>query len=263
MENKSSLGVPIAVVIAGLLIAGAIYLSAGKTPAQPNTAANPPETVYPLEKMAAVSSSDHVRGNKNAKIVFVDYSDLECPFCKMFHWSMEEVMKKYGDQVAWVYRHYPLDCNDGTTPNCNVLHTQARKEAEAAECVAELGGEEKFWQYTDKIFAVTSSNDGLDLAQLPIYAAELGVDKTAFNTCLESGRHAQKIVEDTTDGTNIGLDGTPFVVAIDKDSDTTIVALRGPAPENTSDLFKEISAYLDGQQQINFKHLQAGTKPGN
>ena len=96
MENRSSLGVPIAIVIAGVLIAGGVYLGDNKAPAGQSAAvANTGGPVYQLDEMEPVSQSEHIRGNKSSKIVIVDYSDLECPFCKMFHWTMEEIMKKY------------------------------------------------------------------------------------------------------------------------------------------------------------------------
>lgn len=255
MENsKSNLGVPIAIVIAGLLVAGAIYLGQNKSPAPVADNTNPPANTYQLDKMTAVSQSEHLRGNPEAKIVLVDYSDLECPFCKMFHWSMQEIMKKYSDQIAWVYRHYPLDCNGGTTPGCRALHPKARKEAEASECVAELGGNDKFWQYIDKIFEVTPSNDGLDLAELPKIAKEIGIDETAFNACLASGRSAARVQADSDNGDKIGIDGTPFVVLL-APNDIRISALRGALPENADALTKEIMSALNAEQQKSYQKL--------
>ncbi|MEA1929734.1 MAG: DsbA family protein [Patescibacteria group bacterium] len=260
MENnkKSSLGVPIAIIIAGLLIAGAVFYR-GSTPAPGDQ--TPPvgssDKAYQLDEIAPITASDNVRGNPNASIVFFDYSDLECPFCKMFHWSMEALMEEYGDRVAWVYRHYPLDCNGGETPGCRVLHTKARQEAEASECVAELGGESTFWTYIDKIFDATPSNDGLDLEQLPVYAGELGIEEADFNQCLTDRRHAQKVIDNTTNGTAIGLDGTPFVI-LSAPNDILTVALRGPAPAEADDLTKEVIEFLDAAQQESYLRLTGG-----
>ena len=117
-----------------------------------------------------VSSSDHIRGNVNAQITIVEYSDLECPFCKVFHGTMKQAMAAYGDKVRWVYKHFPLD----------QLHPKADKEAEAAECAGELGGNDAFWAYIDKVFEATPSNNGLDLALLPAIAQDLGFDITKF-----------------------------------------------------------------------------------
>ena len=103
-----------------------------------------------------VSSEDHILGNKNAKIVIVEYSDLECPFCKVFHNTMHQVVEKSNGDVAWVYRHYPIP----------QLHKKAFHEAEATECAWEQKGNDGFWKYMDKLFEITTSNDGLDESRL-------------------------------------------------------------------------------------------------
>jgi len=103
-----------------------------------------------------VSPDDHILGNKDAKIVIVEYSDLECPFCKVFHNTMHKVVEKSNGDVAWVYRHYPIP----------QLHKKAFHEAEATECAWEQKGNEGFWKYMDKLFEITTSNDGLDESRL-------------------------------------------------------------------------------------------------
>ena len=118
---------PIAIVIAGALIAGAVYWSArGDSVAvapQPQAVAG---YTAGLENMNPVEDSDHIRGNPNTPVKIVEYSDMECPFCKRFHSTMQQVMDEYGKngKVAWVYRHFPLDS----------IHSQARTEAVASEC---------------------------------------------------------------------------------------------------------------------------------
>src|SRR3989344_453399 len=144
----SDLSIPGAIVIAGALIAGAVYVSqnrSGSTELQPQAA----EQTGDLEEMSPITSTDHIRGNPDAPIKIVEYSDFECPFCKRFHETMQQVSAEYGDQVAWVYRHFPLD----------QLHSKARKEAVASECAAELGGNDAFWKFTDRFFELTPSND--------------------------------------------------------------------------------------------------------
>lgn len=98
-------------------------------------------------------------GEEKNSVYVVEYSDLECPFCKRFHETMLEVMKEFdarGEEVTWIYRHFPLD----------QIHSKARKEAEATECAAELGGNDAFWKYTNKLMEITPSNNQLDLKLL-------------------------------------------------------------------------------------------------
>lgn len=95
-------------------------------------------------------SKEAVRGNVNAQITIIEYTDLECPYCKRFHQTMEQIMATYSNDVRLVLRHFPLDS----------LHKKSRAEANAVECAAEQG---KFWEYVDGIFKVTPSNDGMDI----------------------------------------------------------------------------------------------------
>jgi protein-disulfide isomerase len=205
--QKNTLAMPIAVVIAGALIALAVFYSNGKTP----TANAPQQQVVAqqtgdLEQMIPVSKEDHIRGNFDASVKIVEYSDTECPFCKRFHTTMQQVVDEYGKsgKVAWVYRHFPLD----------QLHSKARKEAEATECAAELGGNDKFWEYLDRLMEVTPANNGLDPAELPKIATYVGLDASKFNTCLTSGKYAQKIEEHVQNAVATGGNGTPWSIVV-------------------------------------------------
>ncbi len=90
---------------------------------------------------------DHIVGSPNAPIIIVEYSDSDCPYCQRFHTTMHQIKDAYGDKVAWVYRHYPLDR----------LHPKSRMEAVASECVAKLSDDATFWKYLDAMFTINSS----------------------------------------------------------------------------------------------------------
>jgi len=151
-----------------------------------------------LSKYPTLKKTDHVRGNRNSKYLLVEYSDYECPFCKSFHQTVNTFLESHKD-VAFVYRHFPLDS----------IHQQARPEAIAAECVAKLGGEEAFWKFTDLVFEVTLSNDGLDLTLLPEYVEQSGVSTADFDTCYKA-KETEAIVEaDLKSGAEFGVNGTP------------------------------------------------------
>lgn len=92
-----------------------------------------------LENMLPLTADDNVRGSLDADIIIVEYSDFDCPYCKRFHETMKSVYEKYEGEIAWVYRHFPLE----------QLHPNTKSVAAASECVAEIGGDEAFWKFAD------------------------------------------------------------------------------------------------------------------
>lgn len=197
MENKQSLSIPVAIIIAGALIASGIYMS-GKSNTPSNSAKNAAPTKQNVS-IEAVGPSDHVLGDRKAPIMLVVYSDIECPFCKRFHETLKTLVKNYSGKLSVAFRHFPV-------------HQNSIKEGEAVECAAEVGGNDAFWKYLDTIFAETKSNNGIDLARLPGIASEIGLDVAKFNTCLSSGKFAKKIEQDRDIVTKAGAQGTPYSV---------------------------------------------------
>jgi protein-disulfide isomerase len=230
METLQKLAVPIAIVIAGAMIAVSLYIVNSRPSA--NVGAEP--TVQ--EEIRTVQDDDHIKGNPNASVVIVEYSDTECPFCKNFHETMNRIVAEYGaaGDVAWVYRHFPIPS----------LHPKAPKQAEALECAAEQGGNEMFWKYTDKLYATTNSNNSLDsgvynapatppngpdgkpyytqkaprsttdAGQLSDMARDLGLDVAKFEDCLKTGKYASRIDTDTNEAVAAGGQGTPHSIII-------------------------------------------------
>jgi len=166
-----------------------------------------------------ITDKDHIRGNRNAHIVLIEYSDLECPFCKVFHTTLNQMLSVYGDKVMLVYRHFPLDSR----------HSKAREEAEASECAAKIGGEDKFWAFIDKIFEVTPSNNGLDLLILPTIAEQIGINKSDFETCLNSGETASIVENNYQSGVSAGVNGTPGSFILNLETGTSEI-IPGAVP---------------------------------
>ncbi len=143
---------------------------------------------------------DHIRGNVDAKISLIEYSDFECPFCKRFHDTPKQLIADYGGRVNWVYRHFPLGFHN----------PGAQKQAEASECAAELGGNDAFWKFSDALYARTTSNGkGFPISKLVPLAEEIGLDAKSFAECLDSGKYAARVKEDIEEGSTIGITGTP------------------------------------------------------
>ncbi len=169
----------------------------------PSAAAPTGPTVETMGKMPKLTDADHWQGNKKAKVVLVEYSDFECPFCARFHPTMKQALKDYGDKIAWVYRHYPLS-----------FHPNAQKAAEGSECATKLGGENAFWKYGDALIEVNTANGKLSPEALLEAAQTAGVDATAFKSCLDSGEMANKVKEQMTSGGTAGITGTPGTLVV-------------------------------------------------
>lgn len=188
--------------------------------AQPTAAAAPTNTKT-AGRVPEVTDADHIRGNSDAKVTFIEYSDFECPFCKRFVPTMQQIEEEYGDDVRIVYRHFPLS-----------FHANAQKEAEATECANELGGNDAFWQYHDAIFERTTSNGtGFALDALIPLAKELGLDESKFQDCLDSDKYAQHVKDDMSGGSAAGVTGTPGSILIDAAGNAQLIS--GAVPFST------------------------------
>jgi protein-disulfide isomerase len=152
------------------------------------------------ENVKPVSAQDHLFGNKDAKVTLVEYSDFECPYCKVFDGIAKQIVTDYNGQVNWVYRHYPLSFHD----------PMATKEAEASECIAELGGNDKFWSYVDEVYAKTQSGgNGLSMDDIYTITGNIGVSVSGVKSCIESGKYTEKVKQDIAEAENAGVTGTP------------------------------------------------------
>ena len=220
--GQQGLAVPVAIVAAGALIAAALYFTSGgtgtgTTPDNMNTASGSPDKAEP------VTSSDHIMGSTNAKVVVVEYTDLECPFCKAFHITMKQIMNEYGStgNVAWVIRNFPLE----------QLHPNAPKLASAAECVADLGGNDAYFKFLDSVFEQAPINTFFDFTKLDSTVSKLGIDTAKFESCYTADKFKQKITDEFNNAIASGGQGTPHNIVITKDGQA--IPIPGAQPYAT------------------------------
>jgi protein-disulfide isomerase len=216
MESRSSsLTIPGAIIIAATIIAIAlIYIFHPKSAATTQTIPGQ----IPDVTMQPVSANDHILGNPNAPIKIVEYSDPSCPFCKLFNPTMVKVISQYGPsgQVAWVYRSFPLNQPD---QDGNVLHPNAGTEAQAFECAALIGSNDKFWAFEKEWYSVIPE-DGAnrtsldDMKQILKVGTDVGLDSASFSDCVTSGRTKAAVQRQYLDGINAGVSGTPYSIII-------------------------------------------------
>ena len=183
--------IPISIVITGLVIAGAVIYT--------NQSAKPLEEAKeegtPGVKIA-VKDNDHIRGDFEAPVTIVEFSDFQCPFCSRFHPTVQQIVEDYPNQVRWVYKHFPLDST----------HPQARPAAEASECIWEQKGNEGFWQFSDGLFGSQSKLGASLYAEL---AANLGLNMAQFESCVSSRKYQDHVEADLQEGIKLGVRGTP------------------------------------------------------
>lgn len=135
------------------------------------------------------------KGPVTAPVTILEFSDFECPFCQRVNPTLARVTEEYGDRVRVVFRQYPLDS----------IHASARKAAEASLCADDQG---KFWAMHDLLFAEQKE---LGVEQLKEKAGRLGLDAQAFNLCLDTSRHAERVEADLRAGILAGVSGTPAI----------------------------------------------------
>ena len=177
------------------------------------------------------------KGDKNAKVTLVDFTDYQCPFCaRHVRETWPQIEKDYisTGKVKYVVRDFPIES----------IHPHAFKAAEATHCAGEQG---KYWEIHDRLFA---DQKALALKDLPPHAQTLGLDVPKFQQCLESGRHAAKVRKDLADGQKAGVTGTPsFFLGLTEPNDSQVKvqkSLKGAQPYAA---FKEaIDSLLSSQK---------------
>jgi protein-disulfide isomerase len=160
--------------------------------------------LWPRPQARAVSqdrlNDDPFIGAVSAPVTIVEYGDFGCPACRTWHNAgiLEQVQAVYGDQVRFMWRDFP------------VITAQSPKAAEAAQSAYDQG---HFWQYHDLLFEQATSLRAGDLQR---YAAELGLDSTLFNQCLDSGKHQSTGDQDLQDAYRRRFRGTPSFLVNDQ-----------------------------------------------
>jgi protein-disulfide isomerase len=149
----------------------------------------------PVAPVLSIATDDQpVKGNPNAVVTIVEFTDFECPGCARQHPVLERIVSEYGDRVRLVVRDFPLS-----------QHANAYKAAEAAEAAREQG---KYWEYAAVLFRNQSA---LSVDKLRQYATEVGLDRAKFDKSLDSGKLAEKVQRDLMDGRKLGVNGTPSI----------------------------------------------------
>lgn len=222
MDQRSpSLVLPAAIAIGGIIVAFAVYLSLHRPEASTASGSGDPSLVTPI------SSADHILGNPSAKVAVIEYADYDCEFCSQFDTTMHQLMATEGasGDVAWVYRNYPI----------TQLHPLAYKTAEAAECVANVSGNDVYWKFADSLFAnqPVPQNNFFSLAQ------SAGADTNAMSTCLQNASTTvdARIDAESANAVAVGALGTPYSIIV--------ISGRPPVVINGAWPYSELKSAID------------------
>ncbi len=210
-QQQTSPAVPIAIICGFAMIAIAIFFTNQGKPNTPSNAVAVNSAGEVDESLSdgtprAIDETDYILGNPNAPIVMVEYSDYDCPFCKAYHRTMHQIMDEYGvtGRIAWVYRQFPLA----------QLHPNAPRISEAALCVGDIGGNDAFWTFSDKVFDSRDIDEPTNVTKLLQFAQDSGVESQAYIDCMEEGRMKTAVEDSIRDGFDAGARGTPYTVLI-------------------------------------------------
>lgn len=149
---------------------------------------------YLLErpKIKVTTDDDPGKGDKNAPVVLIEFSDFQCPFCKRVRPTIAQILSTYGDKVYYVFRDFPLG-----------FHSQAKDAANAAQCAFEQG---KYWDYNTELWNTQGRHTPDNLKEIGV---KLGLDSAKFNKCVDSKKYYAEIDKDQQDGSEAGVGGSP------------------------------------------------------
>ena len=189
--------VSITLVISVINLSATLNLHEGAGVARPGTIQQPtPQAPSgPPPKIEVSADDDPVKGDKNAPVTIIEFSDFQCPFCgRFFTETLGQIQKNYIDtgKVKLVYRDLPLS-----------FHPEAEPTAIAAECADEQG---KFWEFRDVVF---TNQDVLSDAMRSRWAEDIGLDINKFKSCLADPKTKKEVQADNADATKYGASGTP------------------------------------------------------
>jgi len=163
----------------------------------PPTTSSAHPTITPTQQETALSEQlvddDPSIGPVDAPVTIVEFSDFQCPYCKSAASVVHQIIDTYGDSVRVVYRDFPLTS----------IHPHAQKAAEAAQCANDQG---LFWEFHDIIFA---NQAAMAVDNLKQYAADLSLNSSTFDACLDSDKYKEEVLKDMQDGVNAGVGSTP------------------------------------------------------
>ncbi len=191
----------------------------------------------PPPNLTASVDDNPFKGDKNAKLTLIEFSDYQCPFCaRHFRETLPQLEREYinAGKVKYVFRDFPIES----------IHRDAFKAAEAANCAGEQG---KYWQMHDRLF---QNQNQLGVEELPKHAQAIGLSLSVFQQCLDSGKQAAEIRKDMEHGQRAGVNGTPtFFLGVQDSDGQNVKVLRVIVGAQPHVQFKEAIEWALSQRE--------------
>ncbi len=208
---------PVSIILGAVIIAISILISGTIIK---DTVANNTSTDVKNDKKQdsiftgkSIDDTDYVEGKVNSKVLVLEYSDPECPYCILAYPTIKRLREEYAGKVAFVYRHFPL----------TQIHAHAFAESQAIACAGVIGGTQKYYSYMDTLFeykvprqSQTNSSPQLPTTGKEDFAKSVGIDVAQFSSCLSNSKSADMVNASTNDGVQAGVDGTPTTFVLVK-----------------------------------------------
>lgn len=188
--TKSKISLPTAVIFSAIVISSAIFIT--RSPEKINTTEGGQSE---LEIITNITEKDFIRGNPDAEVTVIEYADFSCGFCGVYHPTLKKLVEEYDGKVRWIYRHLPI------------FNPEA---ALASQCVGNIGGGDKFWQFADTMFLNREKYSNEYYKNLAI---DLGINEQEYLSCIENQVLKSEIQRDFTRLKILfGINATPHTV---------------------------------------------------
>jgi protein-disulfide isomerase len=221
--KRIKLTTPVAILL------GAIIISAGIVSYGFITRTNTIKTKDTTFAGKVIGDNEPVEGKESSKVIVMEYSDPECPFCILVYPTLKQIRTEYAGKIEFVYRHFPLSDK----------HPNAFNESKAIICSGKVGGSKKYFEYMDALFGykVPKQNQENSSPQLPVagrqeIALGLGLDGASFSSCMSEKQTDNEITTSYNDGITAGVQGTPttFILIKNKKGYEVVALVDGARP---------------------------------
>ncbi len=195
--DKTKLILPVSILIAGLMVSGAVIYSRDAGTGQNALVGGQPKVE--IKKVDIEVKNAPMLGDANAPITIVEYGDFQCPFCQRYNQNVQSALvSEYVNtgKAKFIWKDYAF------------LGQESLWAAEAARCANDQG---KFWQYHDYTYTHQGQENSGAFSKLNLkkFAQALGLNMAQFNNCLDSGKYTAFIQQETQQGSTYGVSGTP------------------------------------------------------